>query len=40
VLPEPIHLDLVVEDEKVVQALPSIGFIHRGLKAGGNEGLH
>lgn len=32
VLPEPIHLDLVVEDEKVVQALPSIGFIHRGLE--------
>ena len=32
VLPEPIHLDLVVEDEKVVQAVPSIGFIHRGLE--------
>ena len=32
VLPEPIHLDLVVEDEKVVEALPSIGFIHRGLE--------
>ncbi|MCL5260421.1 MAG: nickel-dependent hydrogenase large subunit [Gammaproteobacteria bacterium] len=32
VLPEPIHLDLVLEDEKVVQAIPSIGFIHRGLE--------
>jgi ech hydrogenase subunit E len=32
VLPEPIHLDLVVEDEKVVEAMPSIGFIHRGLE--------
>ena len=30
--PEPIHLDLVLEDEKVVEAIPSIGFIHRGLK--------
>lgn len=32
VLPEPIHLDLVLEDEKVVQAIPSIGFVHRGLE--------
>ncbi len=32
VLPEPIHLELVVEDEKVVEAIPSIGFIHRGLE--------
>jgi ech hydrogenase subunit E len=32
VLPEPIHLDLVIEDEKVVRAIPSIGFIHRGLE--------
>lgn len=32
VLPEPIHLDLVMEDEKVVEALPSIGFVHRGLE--------
>jgi ech hydrogenase subunit E len=32
VLPEPIHLDLVLEDEKVVDALPSIGYIHRGLE--------
>ncbi len=32
VLPEPIHLDLVIEDEKVVEAVPSIGFVHRGLE--------
>ena len=32
VLPEPIHLDLVVEDERVIEARPSIGFIHRGLE--------
>ncbi|MDO4859454.1 MAG: nickel-dependent hydrogenase large subunit [Bacillota bacterium] len=32
VLPEPVHLDLVVEDETVVEAIPSIGFIHRGLE--------
>lgn len=32
VLPEPIHLDLVVEDEKVIEARPSIGFVHRGLE--------
>lgn len=32
VLPEPIHLDLIVEDEKVLEARPSIGFVHRGLE--------
>jgi len=32
VLPEPLHLDLVLEDEKVVDALPSIGYVHRGLE--------
>ena len=32
VLPEPVHLDLVVEDEKVMEARPSIGFVHRGLE--------
>jgi ech hydrogenase subunit E len=32
VLPEPVHLDLVLEDETVVQAIPQIGFIHRGLE--------
>jgi len=33
VLPEPIHLDLVVEDERVVSAIPSIGYVHRGLES-------
>jgi len=32
VLPEPIHLKLVVEDEKVVEAYPAFGFVHRGLE--------
>lgn len=32
VLPEPIHLDLVLEDEKVVEAIPKIGYVHRGLE--------
>ncbi|MHC1721859.1 MAG: nickel-dependent hydrogenase large subunit [Aminipila sp.] len=32
VLPEPIHLDLVLEDEKVVEAIPQIGYVHRGLE--------
>lgn len=32
VLPEPIHLDLVVEEETVLEAIPRIGFIHRGLE--------
>ncbi|MCL2529193.1 MAG: nickel-dependent hydrogenase large subunit [Coriobacteriia bacterium] len=32
VLPEPLHLDLVIEDERVVEAIPQIGFVHRGLE--------
>lgn len=32
VLPEPLHLDLVVEDERVVEAIPQVGFVHRGLE--------
>ena len=32
VLPEPIHLDLVLEDEKVIEAIPNVGFVHRGLE--------
>ncbi len=32
VLPEPIHLDFVLEDETIVEAIPNIGFIHRGLE--------
>src|SRR5664279_2302377 len=33
VLPEPLVLDLLLEDEKVVDAIPTIGYIHRGLEA-------
>jgi Ni,Fe-hydrogenase III large subunit len=32
VLPEPVQLKLVMEDEKVVEALPAIGYVHRGLE--------
>ncbi len=32
VLPEPIHLSLVLEDERVVEALPTLGYVHRGLE--------
>lgn len=32
VLPEPVHLDLILEDETVVGAVPSIGYVHRGLE--------
>ncbi len=32
VLPEPIHFDLVIEDERVVDAIPSISYVHRGLE--------
>jgi ech hydrogenase subunit E len=32
VFPEPLHLDLVLDDEKVIEAIPSFGFIHRGLE--------
>lgn len=32
VLPEPIHFDLVTEDETVIDAIPSISYVHRGLE--------
>ena len=32
VLPEPIHVKLVLEDEKIVEATPAIGYVHRGLE--------
>ncbi|MEW6263802.1 MAG: nickel-dependent hydrogenase large subunit [Thermodesulfobacteriota bacterium] len=32
VLPEPIQLRLELEDEKVVSALPVVGYVHRGLE--------
>jgi ech hydrogenase subunit E len=32
VLPEPIHLSLTVEDETVLEAVPALGYVHRGLE--------
>jgi ech hydrogenase subunit E len=32
VLPEPIHLTLVLEDDIVQEVLPSIGYCHRGIE--------
>lgn len=32
VLPEPIQLKLVMEDDVIIEALPSIGYVHRGLE--------
>ena len=32
VLPEPIQLRLVMEDERVIEALPAIGYVHRGIE--------
>jgi len=32
VLPEPIHLTLVTEDDVVQQAIPAIGYCHRGIE--------
>jgi ech hydrogenase subunit E len=32
VLPEPIHLKLTVEDERIVEAIPALGYVHRGLE--------
>lgn len=32
VLPEPIHVTLTVEDEIVTEAVPALGYVHRGLE--------
>jgi len=32
VLPEPLHLNITYEDEKVVGLSPAIGYVHRGLE--------
>ncbi|MGE5415614.1 MAG: nickel-dependent hydrogenase large subunit [Acidobacteriota bacterium] len=34
VLPEPLHFRLVLEDEMVVDAIPAMGYVHRGLEKG------
>lgn len=33
VLPEPLHIKFVVEDETVLEAIPQLGFVHRGLES-------
>lgn len=33
VLPEPLQIKLVMEDEKVVEAVPGVGYVHRGLES-------
>ena len=40
VLPEPIHLDLVLEDETVVDVIPSIGTSTGVLKARGETRVY
>ncbi|MEW6726166.1 MAG: nickel-dependent hydrogenase large subunit [Bacillota bacterium] len=37
VLPEPIQLQLTCEDERVVEAAPVIGFMHRGIEKGAEK---
>lgn len=32
VLPEPLHLTIAVEDEIVKEAIPKLGYVHRGLE--------
>lgn len=32
VLPEPLHLKLTLEDEIVKEAVPNLGYVHRGLE--------
>ena len=32
VLPEPLHLNLKIEDEIVIAATPAFGYVHRGLE--------
>ncbi|MFZ2959826.1 MAG: nickel-dependent hydrogenase large subunit [Candidatus Ozemobacteraceae bacterium] len=37
VFPEPIQLRLILQDEKVVEALPMLGYVHRGLEKLGEQ---
>lgn len=32
VLPEPVSLKLVMDDDKIIEALPALGYVHRGLE--------
>jgi len=33
VLPEPIQLQFYVDEERIVDVLPNIGYVHRGIEA-------
>ena len=33
VLPEPIHLKITLDNERVVGAVPTVGYVHRGLES-------
>jgi len=37
VLPEPLQLKLVMQDEKIIEAIPAIGYVHRGLEKLGEQ---
>lgn len=37
VLPEPLQVKLIMEDETVVEAIPAIGYVHRGLEKLGEQ---
>jgi Ni,Fe-hydrogenase III large subunit len=37
VLPEPLQIKLVMEDEIVIEAIPAVGYIHRGLEKLGEQ---
>jgi len=34
VLPEPVHLKFLVDEEKIVDVLPNLGYVHRGIERG------
>lgn len=34
VLPEPVHLKFIVDEEKIVDVLPNLGYVHRGIERG------
>jgi ech hydrogenase subunit E len=34
VLPEPVHLRFVVDEDKIVDVVPNLGYVHRGIERG------
>ena len=37
VLPEPIQMKLTLRDETVIEAIPNIGYVHRGVEKAGER---